>query len=150
MGRKKNAPMDKLAQDMIQCKKDGYGVHYGAWRAAQYEKGIMNMPKPKGYKYICFHCGKEFYAPNKKIRKYCSYDCTYEAYRLKQLKESEPKEKRQAVKKPVEKVCPLCGKTFMAESYRNKYCGEFCQRLAQVQRAKEYYHRKAEEAKENV
>lgn len=150
MGRKKQVPMDQLAKDMIQCKKDGYGVHYGAWRAAQYEKNKgMTIVKHKGHKHICQHCGKEFYVTHNKPRKYCSEYCKNEFYRLKQPKESKAKEKP-VEKKPVEKTCPICGKVFIAESYRNKYCGEFCQKVGHGQRVKEYYERKAEEEKTNA
>ena len=83
MGRKKNVPMDKLALDMIQCKKDGFGVHYGAWRAAQYEKnkGMTPPPaKPKGYKHTCLNCGVEFYTKVNRHQKYCCEQCRREAY----------------------------------------------------------------------
>lgn len=83
MGRKKKAPSDKLSLDMIQCEKDGFGVHYGAWRAAQYEKngGMPPIQKPKGYKHTCLNCGNEFYAKANKLRKYCSEFCREQYYR---------------------------------------------------------------------
>ena len=33
MSKKKK--LDKLSLDMIECKKAGYGCHYGAWKATQ-------------------------------------------------------------------------------------------------------------------
>ena len=35
---KKKKELDKLSLDMIECEKAGFGVHYGAWKAAQEEK----------------------------------------------------------------------------------------------------------------
>jgi hypothetical protein len=32
MAKKK---LDNFTKDLIQCKADGYGCHYGAWYAAQ-------------------------------------------------------------------------------------------------------------------
>lgn len=150
MGRKKKVPMDKLALDMIQCKKDGFGVHYGAWRAAQYEKnkGMTPPAKPKGYKHTCLNCGKEFYSKCNNNRKYCSEQCKNSFYRS-QSKECKPNEITPAVKKPVEKNCPICGKNFIAESYRNKYCSPFCVKVAMGESVKRYQARKAEEAKAN-
>ena len=83
MATKKKAPVDKLTLDMIQCEKDGFGVHYGAWRAAQYEKngGVVPPRKPKGYKRICLNCGKEFYAMVNRERKYCDERCRKQYYR---------------------------------------------------------------------
>ena len=133
MAKKK---LDKLALDMIQCKKDGFGVHYGAWRAAQYEKNPYKpIPeKPKGYEHTCLNCGKEFYSDRNNNRKYCSEQCKNEYYRSKNEK------------KVYEKTCPICGKDFVAREYRHKYCGEFCARVARSQR---YMEKKAEEAKAN-
>ena len=136
MGRKK---MDKLALDMIQCKKDGFGVHYGAWRAAQYEKNqhktIKTIPeKPKGYKHTCLNCGKEFYSKRNNNRKYCSEECKDDYYRS------------QKEKKVYEKTCPICGKDFVSENYHTKYCCELCVKVARAQMDRE---RKAKGAKAN-
>lgn len=149
MGRKKGK-LDKLSLDVIQCEKDGFGVHYGAWRAAQYEKGKgMTPAKPQGYKHTCLNCGNEFYSKANKPRKYCSEQCKNEYYRSLKRKVTEPKVKEPKGNTPVEKTCPICGKGFTAESYRNKYCGEFCARVGHVQRVQKYLERKAEGAKAN-
>ena len=83
MATKKKAPMDKLSLDMIQCEKDGFGVHYGAWRAAQYEKngGMPQIQKRNGYKRICINCGKEFYVKTNRVQKYCDEFCKEQCYR---------------------------------------------------------------------
>ena len=141
MGRKKKVKLDKLSLDMIQCEKDGYGVHYGAWRAAQGAKNTLAEPQakcnqPEGYKYICQKCGKEFYAMNKKPRKFCSNQCREASY-------YKPKPK---VREPIKKTCPVCGKDFMAETYRTKYCSPFCVKVAMGEATKRYQARKAETA----
>lgn len=55
--------MDQLAKDMIQCKADGYGCHYGAWHAAvkepQMEAPVERYPKSKSDRPRCVVCGAE-------------------------------------------------------------------------------------------
>ena len=154
MGRKKKVPMDKLAQDMIQCKKDGYGVHYGAWRAAQYEKNqYKTIPaKHKGYKHTCLNCGKEFYSKTNSARKYCCDQCREQYYRNQKKTESQPKVSKPKASKPVaeiHKTCLICGKDFIAQSHRYKYCSEFCSKVGHGQSVRKYLKRRAEEAKAN-
>ena len=69
MAKKKT---DKLALDMIQCKKDGYGCRYGAWKATQATPapGI-----PEGFK-ACKRCGKLF-KPRTANQVYCNDECQY-------------------------------------------------------------------------
>lgn len=84
MARKKQ--LDKLSLDMIQCKKDGYGVHYGKWKAAQKPVEIEPDETPDGWR-VCAHCGKPFKPKTKRIQLYCEAYCQMEAqrerYRLK-------------------------------------------------------------------
>ena len=65
---------DKLSQEMIQCEKDGYGCHYGAWKATQ-PKVIPKLDDviPEGWK-RCEWCKKPF-KPNVKYQKYCEAGC---------------------------------------------------------------------------
>ena len=70
--------MDYLSKCMIQCKKDGYGCHYGAWRAAQ--GGVFLMKEdtiPDGWK-KCEHCG-DVYKPTRSDQKYCGAYCQSQA-----------------------------------------------------------------------
>lgn len=70
--------MDNLSKCMIQCKADGYGVHYGAWRAAQ--GGVFLMKEdtiPAGWK-KCEHCG-EVYKPSRSDQKFCGAYCQSQA-----------------------------------------------------------------------
>jgi hypothetical protein len=63
---------------MIQCKADGYGVHYGAWRAAQ--GGVFLMKEdtiPAGWK-KCEYCG-EVYKPSRSDQKFCGAYCQSQA-----------------------------------------------------------------------
>ena len=66
--------MDQLAKDMIQCKADGYGCHYGAWHAAviepQMEAPVERYPKKKPVEKSgrprCIVCGAEIPAGSKR------------------------------------------------------------------------------------
>lgn len=71
---------DNLALDMIQCKKDGYGCHYGKWKAMQEEVIIEKSEAlPEGWK-ICQNCGKPFKPGYHGDRqRYCEYYCQKEA-----------------------------------------------------------------------
>lgn len=74
--------MDKLSLEMIQCQKDGYGVHYGRWKAKQ--PVIKPAPVevlPEGWK-ACPHCGKWF-EPKHHNQKYCDAVCCYNAQKVK-------------------------------------------------------------------
>lgn len=67
--------MDKLSQDMMQCKKDGYGCNYGKWKALQ-ENPLPKKKKdeiPEGWK-VCKRCGNPF-KPKTKNQSYCEYVC---------------------------------------------------------------------------
>lgn len=67
--------MDNLAKCMIQCKKDGYGCHYGAWRAAQ--RGVFIMKEdtiPDGWK-KCEHCGELFKPTKRSDQRFCGAYC---------------------------------------------------------------------------
>lgn len=80
MAKKKE--LDKLSLDMIQCKKDGFGCHYGAWKALQ-DKPVEVIEKkveiPEGWR-VCKNCGNLFklgsYGKN---RVYCDVTCQRQA-----------------------------------------------------------------------
>lgn len=71
--------LDKLSLDMIQCKKDGFGVRYGAWKATQKDKPVKPIVTTEnndlGCTRVCVWCGKEFYRADKRVRSYCSDYC---------------------------------------------------------------------------
>ena len=74
MAKKKE--MDNLAKDMIQCKKDGYGCHYGAWKAAQTPVKIKPKKLPIGIETIkCAYCGAEFMSDDNRTRICCGDRC---------------------------------------------------------------------------
>lgn len=149
MGRKKKVELDKLSQDMIQCKKDGFGANYGAWRAAQYEKNKGQIPeKPKGHKHICVHCETEFYTRVNRKQKFCCDSCREEHYRVQRRAEYQASKVEKKIV-PIGKVCPICGKNFKGKNHRYKYCSEFCAKVAHGQKVKERSMRKAEEDKAN-
>lgn len=78
----RNKKLDKLSQDMIQCKKDGFGVHYGRWKATQeavvpVKAAEETFPDhwPK-----CDCCGKP-YDRGRKNQRFCSGLCREKYYR---------------------------------------------------------------------
>ena len=68
--------LDKLSLDMIQCEKDGYGVHYGRWKAMQQPVKVVSEI-PDGWK-RCPQCGKPF--KPRCGKKYCDEVCRKQAY----------------------------------------------------------------------
>lgn len=129
MGKKQMDQLDIDASNAIKA-----GMTYGKYMAMKNPTTIVR--EPEGQKHTCLFCGKVFYVTQKKVRKYCSDQCRELSYAHKR-------------KEPALKACPICGKEFVAETYRNKYCGEFCARVAQGQRCKEYQERKKKEARSN-
>lgn len=79
MAKKK---LDKLSLDMIQCKKDGYGVHYGRWKATQEPVKPEESPLPDGW-LICAHCGKRFKPKTGRPTKYCEAYCANAAFKVR-------------------------------------------------------------------
>lgn len=71
------------------------------------------MAKKWTTKKICENCGKEYETHHTK-QKYCSNECRAEA-----RVGTKTNHKRE------EKICKLCGKTFMG-TYQSKYCSDDC------------------------
>ena len=82
MARKKKE-LDKLSLDMIECKKAGYGCHYGDWYAAQNRpvKIEKKVEIPEGW-IACLHCGK-YFKPYSKMQKYCEISCQKAAQKIR-------------------------------------------------------------------
>lgn len=79
---KKREPT-KLDLDMIQCVKDGYGCHYGAWKAAQKPVPIKRDVIPEGWR-VCIGCGKPFKPKTLHSKQiYCDVTCQKQYYRIK-------------------------------------------------------------------
>lgn len=73
--------MDNLSMEMIQCRKDGFGCHYGQWKAQQERKPIKPVKvETEGTKRICEYCGKEFVYFTKHNRKFCGDICRINSY----------------------------------------------------------------------
>lgn len=89
---------------------------------------------------ICKWCGKEFDAPNSKV-KYCSDRCrkkkqnAYEREFYKKQRASQPK--------PV-RVCMICGKEFERTNENRKFCSDEC-RKEQAKRKSYEYNRQCKE-----
>lgn len=81
----KKRKLDKLDLEMIECEKDGFGVHYGRWKATQPIVKPVPVGTPDGLK-ECACCGMAF-KPVSKNNKYCGAGCckeaTRERYKLK-------------------------------------------------------------------
>lgn len=78
--------MDNLSKCMIRCKAEGYGCHYGAWRADQGDTlEIDGVGLPAGWK-KCEWCGKPFKPINQQrfCEAYCQQQAAYARYRKKQ------------------------------------------------------------------
>ena len=58
MAKKKD--LSPLDLDLIQCEKDGFGCHYGKWKATQEQKKIEPEQPNKFPVRICEYCGGEF------------------------------------------------------------------------------------------
>ena len=72
--------MDNLSKCMVQCEKDGFGVHYGRWRATQEDVQIIGKV-PDGWR-KCKHCGKTFKPYNNQL--YCEVRCQNMASRKRE------------------------------------------------------------------
>lgn len=126
--------MDKLSR--WACEALALGMRYGDYVAKYHPPGSAPAPvkeKPKvGTTHTCEYCGEEFTQYDKVRRKYCCEAHREAAY-------------RKQIAKPQERVktCPVCGKEFVAESFRIKYCSPFCSRVVHTERVREYRHRRA-------
>ena len=89
MARKKKE-LDKLSRDMIQCEKDGFGVHYGAWKATQERQTEFKRKEyePRFGWGICGYCGNRFPKEHGK-QLYCDSVCQ----RSKQIEKDREKRK---------------------------------------------------------
>ena len=92
--------MDNLSADMIQCKKDGFGCHYGAWKALQKAKPVAPVKEEKKSDRFCEYCGKAIDIYAHKRKRFCSPNCGSSAYyyakrerRLAQMKAIRDKER---------------------------------------------------------
>lgn len=67
--------LDNLSRDMIRCKEDGFGCHYGQWKALQENPVKLKKDEtPDNWK-VCPYCGNYFKPSNKGKQIYCDIDC---------------------------------------------------------------------------
>ena len=139
--------MDKLAKDANNALKKG--MSYGQYMA-QKKPEIIIPPKPKGKMRECQKCGTLFQLTTrgKGVKKFCSDDCrdTFWRERIDQQRKQQRKEK---VKPEIHKTCPICGKNFVTIDSRRKYCGEFCAKVAAVERVNKC-KKKRENFRQNI
>ena len=70
--------MDNLSRCMILCKKEGFGVRYGAWRATKGSIPVEEKKIPEGFK-KCEYCGELFKPSYRSDQKYCDSYCQKKA-----------------------------------------------------------------------
>ena len=80
--------LDNLSLDMIQCEKDGYGVHYGKWKAMQKPVEIEQPGIPEGW-LVCQYCGIPFKPKTRRPQKYCQHICGVRAMDERRKKKKE-------------------------------------------------------------
>ena len=123
-------------------------MSYGQYMAMYHPVTEAPADKPAkredGEKKVCQFCRKEFTAFHNRDRKYCSMECKEHA----DGKSRRERKRAKTIPKPIAKTCLMCGKEFVAASYRNKYCGQFCASRAQAERSLVYFRRKKVRDKE--
>lgn len=127
--------MDQLSIDASNAIKAG--MSYGKYMAMKPRTDSPKKPTRLGRSIACEFCGEQFVNYRNNDRKYCSDDCRNRAC-VKRKKEY-----------PKPRTCCICGKEFMATTWRSAYCSEFCVRVGRNERVKECLARKKEEAKNN-
>lgn len=106
----KKRELDNLDLDMIRCKADGYGCHYGAWKATQ-DRPVTIEKKteiPEGWK-ICQNCGKPFKLGWRGSRQiYCEIYCQKQAQqkRISQQKRSKNGDNCGEKEYCADQICP--------------------------------------------
>lgn len=83
---------------------------------------------------VCLVCGRKFITGYLK-QKYCSQTCRYVAH-LKNMREAVRNQRDTGAKrKPKWLKCRWCGKKFLGDFARQKYCSDECQKFADIERA---------------
>ena len=77
---------DNLDLDSRRAMEEGYGVHYGLYKAAHPKTANISEEKPDTRFSFCLICGGKF--PYRPRRKYCCPDCVLEARRRRERKNS--------------------------------------------------------------
>ena len=134
--------LDQLDLDMIQCEKDGYGVHYGAWRAAK-DAGLLGKPAEKRpsnppdltgqqKRLFCIRCGKPV-PDNTQQRLYCGGECRA---LMNAERAHEKYLKRVAPQGPAVRACLVCGMEFSTTDRRRTACSPICAKVAGSERSR--------------
>jgi hypothetical protein len=73
------AELDKLSLDMIECKKAGFGCHYGSWKATQNPVKTEKKDLPEGWR-VCAYCGTAYKPTSRRPQTYCGAYCQRQAF----------------------------------------------------------------------
>lgn len=126
--------MDQLGMDALRCMQDGYGFHYGHWKADHQNTQAENEPLIKKHEEeqrltaeerriqrrmkVCPVCG-ELFLPSKALRVCCSKECRAK-YNSKMIHRVYENTVRTA-------ICLNCGKAFQYSGVgARKYCSPEC------------------------
>lgn len=73
MGGRKRSP-DNLDLDSRRAMEEGYGVHYGWWKAGHpITRKQTRKREPEMRMEVCPECGRQY--PYRANKRYCSADC---------------------------------------------------------------------------
>jgi len=111
---------------------NGRQLHCSKECAVKYKRKIyIERQKQNGYlkekiTYICKNCDKEYHPKNVDRKTFCCRECAYE------FKSKISVEKKKILDKlhneKLNKLCPLCGKTFKAKKESAVYCSDECRK----------------------
>lgn len=106
-------------------------MSYGKYMATKASVKVTPKPEePSEYRRVCPHCGEVFYRYDQKAQKYCSDRCKKNAENARARQRGDTEQ--------IIKDCAICGKEFVASSWRNKYCSQLCVGVAQSRRSLEW------------
>lgn len=109
----RKAMMRKRAEEMRPAAIKWHKSEEGRkWHS---EQGKLNQERVKPKKYICKHCGKEFYSkPFGRHHDFCSNAC-------------KAANRRELGVDNETRICPVCGKEFMVNKYsKTRFCSREC------------------------
>ena len=122
-------PFKAKRKDVKFCSKDCRRKHaWAIWRESARKREAEGIAPISSQKRICRICGKEF-TPFRHNQVCCSKECSAKNFIARTLEERERRVKgvgRFNGKGGVEKLCPICGNSFVTADPNRKYCSVEC------------------------